>query len=139
MTATAVSPQLSPAWGASLSYLWEVPGKPVIVNVALEVVDRLDREVVESFRSLEARGAEIGGLLLGAVQGSSPFEVFIQSYEVVPLEYERGPLYKLSLRDVKRFEGVLEERVGAAMQIVGFLSQPHPQGIGPGYRGRSDL
>jgi len=71
MAATAFSPQLSRAWSASPSYLWEVPGKPVIVHVALDVVDRLDREVGESFRSLEARGAEIGGLLLGAVQGSS--------------------------------------------------------------------
>jgi hypothetical protein len=102
----------------------------VIVHVALEVIDRLDREIVESFRSLEARGAEIGGLLLGAVQGSRPFEVFIQSYEVIPSEYKRGPLYKLSQGDLERFEAALEQRVGTAMQIVGFFRSHTRKGLG---------
>jgi hypothetical protein len=129
MAATPFSPQLS--WASpSPSCLWEVPGKPVIVQVALEVVDRLEREVAESFRSLEARGSEIGGLLLGAVQGSSPFEVSIQSYDVVPSEYKRGPLYHLSPRDLERFEDVLEQRVGAGMQIVGFFRSHTRKGLG---------
>jgi hypothetical protein len=102
----------------------------VIVHVALEVVDRLDREVAESFRSLEARGSEIGGLLLGAVRGSRPFEVSIQSYDVVHSEYKRGPLYQLSARDLERFEGVLEQRVGAGMQIVGFFRSHTRKGLG---------
>src|SRR5215469_3283521 len=94
-------------------------------------MDRLDREVVESFRSLEARGAEIGGLLLGTVQESSPFEVFIQSYKVVPSEYKRGPLYKLSPRDLELFEDVLEQGVGGgAMQIVGFFRSHTRKGLG---------
>jgi hypothetical protein len=130
MAATAFSPQLSSAWSACPSYLWEVPGKPVIVRVALEVVDRLEREVAESIRSFETRGSEIGGLLLGAVQGSSPFEVSIQSYAVVPSEYTRGPLYQLSPRDLERFEDVLEQRVGAGMQIVGFFRSHTRKGLG---------
>jgi len=130
MAGTAFSPELSCAWSASPSYLWEVPGKPVIVHVALEVMDQLDREVVDSFRSLEARGAEIGGLLLGAVQGSSPFEVFVQSHEAVPSEYKRGPLYKLSPRDLERFEAALEQRVGGGMQIVGFFRSHARKGLG---------
>ena len=119
MAATAFSPQLSRAWSAPPSYLWEVPGKPVIVHVALEVLDRLDLEVAESFRSREMRGSEIGGLLLGAVQGSSPFEVFIQSYDVVPSEYNRGPLYQLSPRDLEGFEDVLEQRVDGRKYRLG--------------------
>src|SRR5215469_12923659 len=130
MATTAVSPRLSRARSASPSYLWEIPGKPVIVHVALEVIDRLEREIAESFRSLEAEGAEIGGLLLGAVQGSSPFEVFIHSYEVIPSEYKRGPLYKLSPRDLERFEAVLQQRAGAAMQIVGFFRSHTRKGLG---------
>ena len=130
MAATAFSPQLSRASSASPSFLWEVPGKPVIVHVALEVVDRLEREVAESFRSLEVRGSEIGGLLLGAVQGSSPFEVSIQSYDAVPSEYKRGPLYKLSPRDLERFESVVEQRVSAGMQIVGFFRSHTRKGLG---------
>jgi hypothetical protein len=130
MAAAAFSPQPSRAWSASPSYLWEVPGKPVIVHIALEVVDRLHREVAESFRSLEVRGSEIGGLLLGAVQRSSPFEVSIQGYEIIPSEYKRGPLYQLSPGDLERFEGVLKQRVGAAMQIVGFFRSHTRKGLG---------
>jgi hypothetical protein len=130
MAASAFSPQLSSAWSACPSYLWEVPGKPVIVRVALEMVDRLEREVAESIRSLEMRGSEIGGLLLGAVQRSRPFEVSIQSYEVVPSEYMRGPLYQLSPRDLERFEDVLEQRVGAGLQIVGFFRSHTRKGLG---------
>jgi hypothetical protein len=130
MAATAFSPQPSPARSASPSYLWEVPGKPVIVRVALEVVDRLEREVAESFRSLEVQGSEIGGLLLGAVQGSRPFEVSILSYDVVPSEYKRGPLYQLSPRDLERFEDVFNQRVGAGMQIVGFFRSHTRKGLG---------
>jgi len=63
-------------------------------------------------------------------QTASPFEVFIQSYEVVPSEYERGPLYKLSPRDLERFEGALEQRVGAGMQIVGFFRSHTRKGLG---------
>jgi TonB family protein len=130
MAASAFSPQLSSAWSACPSYLWEVPGKPVIVRVAFEMVDRLEREVAESIRSLEMRGSEIGGLLLGAVQRSRPFEVSIQSYEVVPSEYMRGPLYQLSPRDLERFEDVLEQRVGAGLQIVGFFRSHTRKGLG---------
>ena len=86
------------------SFLWEVPGKPVVVRIALDLVGRLEAEVVESFRSLTSRGSEIGGLLLGTVHGNSLFEVAIQDYELVPCDYTRGPLYRLSPADLERFE-----------------------------------
>jgi periplasmic protein TonB len=103
------------------SFLWEVPGKPVIVRIALDLVDRLEAEVVESFRSLNSRGSEIGGLLLGTVHGSTPFEVTIQDYESVPCDYTRGPLYRLSPADLERFEGLLKQRSGAGMRVAGFF------------------
>ena len=31
-----------------------------------ELVDRLEREVIDSFKSLTKRGSEVGGILLGA-------------------------------------------------------------------------
>ena len=49
----------------SNSYLWEVPQKPVAVRIPFNVMDRLEREAVEAFRSLSSRGSEIGGLLVG--------------------------------------------------------------------------
>jgi protein TonB len=106
---------------ASPSFLWEVSGKPVVVRIAFDLVERLEAEVIESFRSLDSRGSEIGGLLLGTVHGSSPFEVAIQDYESVPCDYTRGPLYRLSPADFERFERVLEQRAASGMRVVGLF------------------
>ena len=111
------------------SFLWEVPGKPVVVRFALDLVERLEAEVLESFRSLESRGSEIGGLLLGTVNGSSPFEVAIEDYESVSCDYTRGPLYRLSPADFERFEKVLEQRAGSGMRVVGLFRSHTRKGL----------
>ena len=111
------------------SFLWEVPGKPVVVRIALDLVERLETEVVESFRSLSSRGSEIGGVLFGTVHGSSPFEVAIQDYESVACDYTRGPLYRLSAADLERFEQVLEQRSGTGMRVAGFFRSHTRKGL----------
>src|SRR5437660_1025392 len=45
----------------SAYYLWEFPEKPVSVRLSLDVVDRLERDVLESFRAITARGSEVRG------------------------------------------------------------------------------
>jgi len=62
---------------ASPLYLWEVPQKPVSVRIPFSLIDRLEREAVDSFRSLTSRGSEIGGLLVGDVTPGSPLVVSI--------------------------------------------------------------
>ena len=42
-------------------FVWEVPQKPVSVRIPFSLIDRLEREAVESFRSLTSKGSEIGG------------------------------------------------------------------------------
>jgi TonB family protein len=111
------------------SFLWEVPGKPVVVRIALDLVERLETEVVESFRSLTSRGSEIGGLLLGTVHGNSPFEVAIQDYAQVPCDYTRGPLYRLSPADLERFEQLVEQRAGTGMRVAGFFRSHTRKGL----------
>jgi TonB family protein len=111
------------------SFVWEVPGKPVVVRIALDLVDRLEAEVLASFRSINSRGSEIGGLLLGTVYGNSPFEVAIQDYESVPCDYSRGPLYRLSPADLERFERVLEQRAGSGMRVAGFFRSHTRKGL----------
>ena len=49
-------------------FLWEVPQKPVAVRIPYQLMDRLEREAVESFRSVTSRGSEIGGLLIGIAE-----------------------------------------------------------------------
>jgi len=52
-------------------FVWEVAQKPVAVRLPLPLIDRLESEAVENFRSLSSRGSEIGGLLLGSGAGQS--------------------------------------------------------------------
>lgn len=107
---------------ASAYYLWEVPNKPVGVRLNLDVVDRLEREVVEFFRSLSSRGSELGGLLLGTVPAGHSGRVSIDSYELVPCDYVRGPLYQFSEADTERFQRALEQRNSSGgLRVVGYF------------------
>jgi periplasmic protein TonB len=114
----------------SPSYVWEVAGKPVAVQIGLELVDRLEHEVVENFRSLNSRGSEIGGVLLGSFQSGSPLRVSIQSYELIPCDYSRGPLYRFSEADVERFDRAVQQRNAASGQrVVGFFRSHTRKGL----------
>ena len=121
----------SPSAPPPPSYLWEVSNKPVSVRFNLETVDRLEREVVESFRSLTSRGSEIGGLLLGNVQNGSPARVSVEAYEMIPCDYVRGPLYQFSEADTERFERAMEQRNAAGgLKVVGYFRSHTRKGLG---------
>ena len=69
---TVRAERFEPQSSAPLCYTWTVPQKPVSVRIPFALIDRLDHEAVESFRSLHSRGSEIGGLLLGSVSPGDP-------------------------------------------------------------------
>ncbi len=46
--------------------------------------------------AIPRRGAEIGGLLIGRIEGT---DVYIDDFEAIPCEYRRGPSYILSEND----------------------------------------
>ena len=77
----------------SAYYLWEFPEKPVSVRLSLDMVDRLERDVLESFRAITARGSEVGGLLLGRSDSGSTANTIIENYELFHCDYTRGPLF----------------------------------------------
>jgi periplasmic protein TonB len=115
----------------SPSYTWEIAGKPVVVGLSLELIDSLERAVVENFRSLNSRGSEIGGILLGTVQSGSPWKVSVEGYELVSCEYSRGPLYRLSEADAARFERAVEQhRKSNTLQVIGFFRSHTRKGLG---------
>ncbi len=112
------------------SYLWEVAGKPVSVQINLDLVERLEHEVVENFRSLDSRGSEIGGVLLGTVGSGSPLKISIERYELVSCDYSRGPLYRFSDKDVERFARAIAARQGSSgPRVVGFFRSHTRKGL----------
>ena len=110
-------------------YLWEVPQKPVSVRIPFSLIDRLEREAVESFRSLTSRGSEIGGLLVGDVSPGSPLVVSIADYDLIACDYSRGPLYRLSDADMGRFEQAIQQRLAAGRGVAGFFRSHTRKGI----------
>ena len=114
----------------SPSYVWEVPQKPVAVRIPFSVMDRLEREAVEAFRSLSSRGSEIGGLLVGDLAGGNPLVVSIADYELIQCDYSRGPLYRLSEADMERFQRAMEQhKGGAGHTVAGFFRSHTRKGI----------
>jgi TonB family protein len=114
----------------SPAYSWEPPEKPVSVRMPFTLIDRMEREVVENFRSLTSRGSEIGGILLGAAAPGNPAVVSIEDYEVIPCDYSRGPLYRLSDADMGRFERSIEQRSAASgLGVVGFFRSHTRKGL----------
>ena len=127
---TARRERVEPQPAAASTYLWEVSQKPVSVRLGFDFVDRLEREVLENFRSITSRGSEIGGLLLGAVTPGSPLCVWVEDFEAIPSDYSRGPLYRLSDAELGRFERAIEARASAAEPVVvGFFRAHTRKGI----------
>jgi hypothetical protein len=85
-------------------YVWEVPGKPVVIHLNLAVIDRLSAEVMRGFGAVPKRGAEVGGLLLGAIEQGAQTIVRVEDFEAVTCDYKRGPSYLFTADDGAAFE-----------------------------------
>ena len=104
-------------------YVWEASGKAPAVHLDLAVVDNLLPEVMRGFAAVPKRGAEVGGILIGAVEGGV---IHIQDIEVVPCVYARGPSYLLTSEDRTAFEQACQRRRAEsggnpAKQLLGYF------------------
>ena len=117
--------RVAPASGAPF-YLWEVAGKPVRVRLPFDLIDRLEKEAVESFRSLSSRGSEIGGVLYGKFSAQEPYLVSVEEFELVPCDYGRGPLYRLTDADLARFDKLITQ---PNAKTVGFFRSHTRKGL----------
>lgn len=110
--------------------MWQVPGKPVRIHLSLEVVDRLQQDVMRGFGSVPRRGAEIGGILLGAVESGSR-DVRVEAYELISIEYKLGPSYRFSGKDAETFEKALQALRGRrTSRPVGYFRSHTREGVG---------
>ena len=111
-------------------YIWHVPQKPIAVRLPLALIERLEQQTIESFRSLTSRGSEIGGLLLGGIAPGNPATVSVEDYELIQCDYSRGPLYRLSDADMSRLERAIEQHAsGAGLRVAGFFRSHTRKGL----------
>ena len=121
--------RFDPAPSTTPFYTWEVPQKPVALRLPLALIDRLEHEAVDNFRSLSSRGSEIGGVLWGGVEPGDPMIVSVAEYDLVVCEYSLGPLYRLAETDLSRLDRALSQRVGAGLRPVGFFRSHTRKGV----------
>lgn len=100
-------------------YLWAPEHAPARVLISFDVVDRLGAEVMRGFGLVPKRGAEVGGFLLGEFEEQDKPLIRIDEFVPVPSEHRWGPSYKLSEKDLARFDEELE-KVGRT-RVVGYF------------------
>jgi periplasmic protein TonB len=103
------------------SFRWEVPTKSTCIQISLDLIDRLEREVIESFKAVTKRGSEVGGILLGRIARADKRTVFVENCESVTCDYSRGPLYLLSDPDKDQLRQVLQRLKSSPLSVVGFF------------------
>lgn len=102
--------------GSTGKYVWAPPGKPVAVQIGLDVIDRLSQDVMRGFGAVPKRGAEVGGILMGRVHAHVPLTIEVDDYELIPIEYKRGPSYLLSEGDFQGLEEAYYRLMGASKE-----------------------
>ncbi len=76
--------------------MWQAPGKPLAVHLSLDVVERLNADVMRGLAAVPKRGAEVGGVLLGRIEPGETTVVRVDDFQPIPCEYRRGPSYYLT-------------------------------------------
>ena len=90
-------------------FVWDVAGKPVSVHLHLDVIDRLQTDVMRAFAAVPKRGAEVGGILLGTIQDGAVSMVRVEDYEPVKCEHKTGPSFVLSDEDRTAFRQACDD------------------------------
>jgi TonB family protein len=104
--------------GSSAGYVWEDPGDSIMVQVNLDLVERLGAAVQRGLGEGQ-RGTEIGGILLGRTLPGFGRAVLIEDFELTPCEHLRGASHTLSPKDRRALAARLERR--APRQVVGYF------------------
>jgi hypothetical protein len=77
-------------------FVWQAPGKPLVVHLSLDVVERLNADVMRGLAAVPKRGAEVGGVLLGRIETGETTIVHVEDFHAIPCEYRRGPSFYLT-------------------------------------------
>src|SRR3982074_2720606 len=114
-------------------YIWQPPDNPFTIQLAFDVIDRMNVETMRGFGAVRRRGTEVGGLLLGRIEptGNHTF-ISIDDFEPVPCEYAFGPSYILSqqdLQELRRSLAQFDPSAGRDLYTVGYFRSHTRDGL----------
>jgi hypothetical protein len=114
-------------------YVWQPAGKPYTVEIAFDVIDGMNVEVMRGFGAVRRRGAEVGGLLVGRIEPTADHVlVVVEDFEPIPCEYAFGPSYILSPNDTQGLRKGLAQfdpSSGGELYTVGFYRSHTRDGL----------
>jgi hypothetical protein len=116
-------------------FVWEVPGKPVVVHLFLGVIDRLGADVMRGFGAIPKRGAEVGGVLLGTIEPGEQTIVRVENFESIACDYRRGPSYLLTGDDGAAFDDACQRGQPDSSRptyAIGYYRSHTREGLSPG-------
>jgi TonB family protein len=116
------APAACPQPLASDCYTWAFPGSPVRIRLAIDVVERLARELTGE--------VEVGGILFGRAE--SPLQIEITDFRPIPRPDRLGAAFVLTEQDWGKIE---EAKAAAAsgsggMVVVGYYRSQLREGLG---------
>lgn len=103
---------------AAPGYVWQDPGDAIMIQVSLDLVDRLNSAVHQRLGP-GPRGIEIGGILLGRAIPGCGRAIQVEDFELAPCEHLRGASYTLSPREREMLGARLARR--RQTMVVGFF------------------
>src|ERR1017187_10756443 len=83
------------AAAGTAGYVWEDPGDSIMIQVSLDLVERLSAAVQQGLGA-GPRGNEIGGILLGRTLPGFGRAVMIEDFELAPCGHLRSAAFTIS-------------------------------------------
>ena len=113
-------------------WAWEPEEKKISVQIQLDLVERMSSAMLDGFGAVPRRGAEVGGILLGAYQDGDPRVVRIDDFVPVPCTHKFGPSFVLTDDEMTGVEGTLaqlKEREANGAFVVGYYRSHTRDGL----------
>ena len=98
-------------------YVWSHPQSPYVVELRLDIIDRL----MTDLRAAQSIRLETGGLLVGTFVRAANPTLRIEDYELIGRGTEDGLLYNLTTEQKTRFAAVRHKFISKQIRVLGFF------------------
>jgi JAB1/Mov34/MPN/PAD-1 ubiquitin protease len=116
---------------AARPYVWQPPGSERRVSIALNVVDQILQEALRGLGSIPRRGAEVGGVLLGALDDEGTLSI----HAAIPVacSHSQGSSFTLTSTEYHELSNTVERFAPGQdrpAEAVGFYRTHTREGFG---------